>query len=91
MKKFLQVSVIAILISTTTSLYAGERIGDFSLIDHLGVQHHMAWYDDQSAIVILPQANGTTDSEAVAALADLQSRYETQGVVFFLLKPWPAN
>ena len=87
MKKFLNVSVLALLISTTTSLYAGERIGDFSLIDHLGVQHHMAWYDDQSAIVILPQANGTTDSESVAALADLQSRYETQGVVFFLLNP----
>ncbi|MDP6417164.1 MAG: hypothetical protein QGG54_19325, partial [Gammaproteobacteria bacterium] len=87
MKKFLHLSVIAILISTTNSLFAGERIGDFSLIDHLGTQHHMAWYDDQSAIVILPQANGSTDSEAVAALADLQSRFATQGVVFFLMNP----
>ena len=82
MKKFLLLSVTATLISTTTNLYAGERIGDFSLIDHLGVQHHMAWYDDQNAIVILPTAIGV-----VPALADLQSRYETQGVVFFLLNP----
>ena len=26
------------------------------------MQQHMAWYDDQNAIVILPQANGATDT-----------------------------
>ena len=51
------------------------------------MQQHMAWYDDQNAIVILPQANGATDTNAIAAIADLQVKYADQGVVFFLMNP----
>ena len=51
------------------------------------MQQHMAWYDDQNAVVILPQANGATDSNAIAAVADLQVKYADQGVVFFLMNP----
>ena len=87
MKKSLQIALIALLVSTASSLYAGERIGDFSLIDHLGAQHHMTWYDDQNAVVILPQANGATDSASVSALAALATKYADQNVVFFLLNP----
>lgn len=67
--------------------FGGERVGDFSLIDHRGAFHHMAWYDDQEAVVLLPQANGATDAEALAALLDLRSRYAAQGVVFMLINP----
>lgn len=66
---------------------AGERVGDFALIDNAGVFHHMAWYDDNSAIVLLPQAIGATDQAAVATLQDLRNMYEAQGVVFFLINP----
>ena len=87
MKVSLQVSFLATLTLISSSLFAGERVGDFALIDHLGMQQHMAWYDDQNAIVILPQANGATDTNAIAAVADLQVKYADQGVVFFLMNP----
>ena len=77
----------AIFATFANSALAGERVGDFALIDHLGAFQHMAWYDDQNAIVILPQANGATDQAAVAAIKELRSRYESQGVAFFLLNP----
>jgi len=70
-----------------TSVFAGERVGDFALIDHLGAQHHMAWYDDQHAVVIVPQAVGATDSSAIAALSELRSQFEDKGAIFFLLNP----
>ena len=87
MKVSLQISFLATLTLISSSLFAGERVGDFALIDHLGMQQHMAWYDDQNAVVILPQANGATDSNAIAAVADLQVKYADQGVVFFLMNP----
>ena len=87
MKVSLQISFLATLTLISSSLFAGERVGDFALIDHLGMQQHMAWYDDQNAIVILPQANDATDTNAIAAIADLQVKYADQGVVFFLMNP----
>ncbi len=85
MKKTILTALCAVLGSSP--LYAGERVGDFALIDHNGAFHHMAWYDDQEAIVLLPQANGATDAEALAALRELRSRYEFQGVAFMLINP----
>ncbi len=85
MKRFSLAAIAALLLASP--LYAGERVGDFALIDHQGAYHHMAWYDDQEAIVLLPQANGATDAEALAALQELRSRYEVQGVVFLLINP----
>lgn len=87
MKISLRLALSAILVTFTASINAGERVGDFALIDHQGAQHHMAWYGDQNAIVILPQANGATDQAALAAFLDLQTKYQEQGVVFFLLNP----
>lgn len=87
MKKSLQILLsIATAIASASSL-AGERVGDFALIDHLGAQHHMAWYDDQKAVVILPQANGATDAAALEAFSELQAQFEQQGAVFFLMNP----
>ncbi len=87
MKVSLQISFLATLTLISSSLFAGERVGDFALIDHLGMQQHMAWYDDQNAVVILPQANGATETNAIATVADLQVKYADQGVVFFLMNP----
>ena len=36
------------------SAQAGERVGDFALIDHSGAFQSMAWHDDHAAIAILP-------------------------------------
>ncbi len=62
---------------------AGERVGDFALIDHKGAFQHMAWYDDHSAAVILPFAPATD----LSAFSALQAKYGELGVAFFLLNP----
>ena len=87
MKNSIRYSLLAVLVTFATTLTAGERVGDFALIDHQGAFQHMAWYDDHSAVVILPQANGSTDPSVVEGLKALQSQYADQGVAFFMLNP----
>lgn len=87
MKNSIRLALCALVTVFATTLTAGERVGDFALIDHEGAFHHMAWYDDQNAIVILPQANGASDQASIEALLALQTKYEEQGVVFFLMNP----
>lgn len=70
------------------SANAGERVGDFALIDHQGAFHQMSWYDDNNAVVILSHAEGESISaSSQATLGRLQSKYTQQGVVFFGLNP----
>ena len=82
MKKTLGLALVAALVAGTAN--AGERVGDFALIDHEGAFQHMAWYDDHSAVVIMPMTNSQAD---VASLKALQDQYTEQGVQFFLLNP----
>ena len=88
MKKFI-VSLTAIAVTAVTSVAgAADRVGDFSLIDHQGAFHHMAWYDDQEAIVLMVQANGASEvQDNLASYQELQARYQDQGVVFMMLNP----
>tara|TARA_B100000686_G_C16782830_1_gene973127 strand:+ start:705 stop:2564 length:1860 start_codon:yes stop_codon:yes gene_type:complete len=79
--------VIALISAFTAVVFAGERVGDFALIDNQGTQHHMAWYSDQKAIVILPHARGATDAGALATFQDLEAKFAAQGVIFFLMNP----
>ena len=87
MKKSLLLILSTALAGLSASTMAGERVGDFALIDHLGAQHHMAWYDDQQALVILPQGVNSTDRNALHELLQLRAEYEQQGITFFLLNP----
>lgn len=82
MKKSLGLALATALAATTVN--AGERVGDFALIDHQGAFQHMAWYDDQSAVVIAPMAANQSDA---AALLALEEKYAEQGVQFFMLNP----
>ncbi len=80
--------LIGSAIATTSSFAAaGERVGDFALIDHLGAFQSMNWYDDHAAIAILPQAVGATDTESLKFLQSLQAKFDSQGIEFFLLNP----
>ncbi len=82
---FLTSVAIALMGSVAT---AADRVGDFSLIDHQGTFHHMAWYDDQQAIVLMVQANGADEVQAnLTSFQELQTRYRDQGVVFMMLNP----
>jgi len=69
------------------SAQAGERVGDFALIDHSGAFQSMAWHDDHAAIAILPQAVGATDKASLQHMQALQAKYAEQGIEFFLLNP----
>lgn len=87
MKSALRIAMLACTAASSFLLHAGERVGDFALIDHTGYQHHMSWYDDHDAVVILPQAVGATDQASLTALQSLYNQYADQGVVFFLINP----
>ena len=87
MKVALRFLLLAASAFVSPLLVAGELVGDFALIDHTGTQHHMSWYDDQNAVVILPQAVGMTDEASLSAMQAMQRKYAGQGVVFFLLNP----
>ena len=73
------------------SAQAGERVGDFALIDHSGAFQSMAWYDDHAAIAILPQAVGATDKASLQHMQALQAKYAAQGIEFFLLNPGQSD
>ncbi|MCY4263781.1 MAG: hypothetical protein OXE78_02865 [Gammaproteobacteria bacterium] len=85
-KSLLLASSIVIAFGSAISM-AGERVGDFALIDHHGTQHHMAWYNDHNAVVIAPQAVGATDGTVLTGLTELRERFEQLGTVFFLINP----
>ena len=73
---------------TASSLQAAERVGDFSLLDQDGFFHHIGWYDNHKAIAFLVQVNGSDQTEqAAATYAQLQSRFDTQGIEFMMINP----
>ncbi|MDG0998974.1 MAG: hypothetical protein P8P42_10215, partial [Gammaproteobacteria bacterium] len=65
----------------------GDRVGDFALIDHDGSFQHMSWYNDQNAIVIMAYSPGSSDSDTLTALKDLERQYSEQKTTFFLINP----
>ena len=66
---------------------AGERVGDFALIDHTGSFQHMSWYDDQNAIVIMAYSPSKSDRDTLNKLQALKSEYSEQKITFFLINP----
>ncbi|MEO1931218.1 MAG: c-type cytochrome, partial [Pseudohongiella sp.] len=87
MKNSFRLPLCALIAALSTTVTAGERVGDFALIDNHGAFQHMTWYNDQNAVVILPQSIGATDQTALIGLLDLQTKYTESGVVFFLMNP----
>jgi len=87
MKSMRWIGVLLALLSPALAT-AAERVGDFALLDQHGYFHQMSWYDNQKAIAVLVQVNGSsTDPTSVPAFAALHARYATQGIEFFLLNP----
>jgi hypothetical protein len=65
-----------------------DRVGDFALLDQDGYFHHMSWYDNNKAVALLVQGNGSADTErALANFSALKAEYQDQGVVFFMINP----
>lgn len=93
MRKLLSGSALTLCISVLPIMAgATERVGDFSLLDENGYFHAMNRYDDGPAIAFLVQANGGQATQAaLSQYAELQSRYESRGIKFFLLNPMGLN
>ncbi len=93
MKRLLSGSALTLCLGLFPSLAgAVDRVGDFSLLDENGYFHAMNRYDDGPAIAFLVQANGSkATQDALPKYAELQSRYESQGIKFFLLNPMGLN
>ena len=54
---------------------AGQRIGDFALLDSEGTFHQMSWYDDHAAVVFLIQSNGCEATRnAIPAYKSLRNK-----------------
>lgn len=67
---------------------AQDRAGDFALLDDQGYFHHMSWYDNNEAIVLLVQAQGDAASRSAATEFNLLAeKYADQDLQFFLLNP----
>ena len=87
MKTPFRLALLTLTAAASSFIHAGERVGDFALIDHTGYQHHMSWYDDHDAVVFLPQAVGLTDQASLSALQVVYNEYADQDVAFFLINP----
>ena len=86
-KLLLTISGLVLGVASTFSV-AADRVGDFALIDHQGVFHHMAWYDDQEAVVLMIQANGASEvRDSLADFEALSAQYAAQGVLFLMMNP----
>lgn len=81
-------TALALAVGAGVSHAAEERVGDFALLDHEGYFHHMAWYDNNKAVVFLVQGNGAQETrDALASFSELKTRYEDQGMVFMMINP----
>ena len=86
--KRLMIGALIALPLFANSAFAGDRVGDFSLLDQNGEFHHMAWYDDHKAIAFLVQVNGSAQTHAAASdYARMQARFDTDGIEFMMLNP----
>jgi len=81
-------SVSCCLLLVSGLSQGAERVGDFSLLDQIGNSHQMSWYDDNHAIALLVQANGSDATrKALPAYIGLQKRFASQGIQFFMINP----
>ena len=80
-------ALAALSFSFSTSLMANERVGDFALLDHEGLFHHMAWYDNRKAIVFMVQTNGSNTAEQALPEFLAQHKAHADDFQFFMLNP----
>ncbi|MBC54859.1 MAG: hypothetical protein CMQ34_13610 [Gammaproteobacteria bacterium] len=81
-------TALSLAVGAGVSHAADERVGDFALLDHEGYFHHMAWYDNNKAVVFLVQGNGAQETrDALASFNELKARYQDQGLKFMMINP----
>ena len=69
-----------------TSKPLQSQVGDFALLDHQGVMHHLYRYSNAKAIVVVSHANDCAPlQQAARDLERLKNEYEKKGIVFLML------
>ncbi|MEX0738673.1 MAG: hypothetical protein WD071_04975 [Pseudohongiella sp.] len=89
-KRLLNVSLSALAVLGMTlgsNLLANERVGDFALLDHQGLFHHIAWYDNRKAVVLLVHTNSSGAAEDALPAFQALKNVHGDDFQFFLLNP----
>jgi len=68
-----------------TALDIGDRVGNFRLMDHNGSSHHLYYFSDKQAVVLLSQDNRcATSATAAQQMSSLADKYDGN-VQFFMI------
>jgi peroxiredoxin len=86
--KFVVASALlaTVLMSSAYAIEPGQKVDNFRLVDQRGQSHALHDLADKKAVVIMVQGNGCPIvRQALPALAEVRTRYASQGVEFLLL------
>jgi hypothetical protein len=82
-------AVFLVLLSSIFAVQAhagAERVGNFALIDHVGVYHQLQKYGDSKAVVIIATAASCLDNiEQLHKYRLLRTTWEQQGITFLAI------
>lgn len=69
-----------------------RQVGDFSLLDHNGNFHQLSRLSESRAVVLYVYGNNcSTSADAIPKLNLLQEKYESRGIEFLMLDPFPED
>jgi hypothetical protein len=74
-----------LLSASAAALVPGDRVDNFSLLDHRGQAHELYYLSDQRAVVVMADGLCPEAAESASRLAALDRAYREQGVTFLLL------
>ncbi len=90
--KFIQLLILLVIFAPLTHASSGREVGDFALIDHMGVFHQLSRYADRKAVVLYSYGSDCDVSAgAVDKLNILQNKYAGRDIVFLMLDAFPGE
>ena len=86
MKKSKLLALFTVAAAISFNAFAGDRVGDFTLIDNNGKAHQLSKYAFNKAVVIVSQQAGCTNNqENIARYKQLRTNWDHRGVSFLML------
>lgn len=90
MKKSKLLALFTVAAAMSFNAFAGDRVGDFTLIDNNGKAHQLSKYAFNKAVVIVSQQAGCTNNqENIARYKQLRTNWDHRGVSFLMLNSSP--
>jgi hypothetical protein len=92
---FVNRSMLVLALSLAAGVAAAgspaKRVGDFSLLDQKGYFHQLSYYDNNKAVALLVQANGSKATDkAIGAFKAAKTKYDGK-IKFFMINPYGAE